>query len=92
MITGVMTMSECGVMRSGIVVECDSCHQAGRCNDMPAMQRESLFAWGRKESTPSCPDHVPRYHHGIDGVYAHPSPRPSQRRGIASIDHRRSSC
>ena len=78
-----------GVM---IYVDCSTCRKAGLCIDKAEMQRESFFAWCRKEPSPSCPDREPRYHHGIDGVYAHPSPRPSQRRGIASIDHRSSSC
>ena len=73
-------------------VECWTCRLAGRCCDEVVQQRESFFAWCRKELAPSCPDYDPCYHHGIEGVLAYPSPRPSRRRGFASIDLRRSSC
>ncbi len=79
-------------MRSGIVVECKTCRQAGRCSDRAAMQRESLFAWGRREPAPSCSDYDPRYHHGIEGVFADPSPHPSRRWSVASINHGDRAC
>lgn len=79
-------------MISGLVVECKQCRQAGRCSDEPALHRESLFAWGSKKPLPVCPDREPRYYHGIEGVYAHPSPRPSRRRSGTSINHGDRAC
>ena len=70
-----------------IPVDCRTCRQKGRCAMEAGRYRQALFAWAKGKDLPDCQDYLPRYHHGVDGVFSNCSfsPRPSR-----SADEQRS--
>lgn len=47
---------------------CQTCRKHKRCADERSLSRRSLFAWGRGEPAPECPEYREACWRGVDGV------------------------